>query len=68
MNDFFFSINIWFAQRTLSGFFDASQVTAKLKPTFISKVNTAVQLLTIGVSLGAPIWLYVGEYPVLNYR
>ncbi|XP_055381072.1 probable cardiolipin synthase (CMP-forming) [Condylostylus longicornis] len=44
--------------RTLLRYFDATQVTAQLEPTFISKVNTVVQLLTIGFSLGAPIWNY----------
>jgi len=45
--------------KTLSRYFDATHVTAKLEPTLISKVNTAVQLLAIGASLGAPIWGYI---------
>lgn len=49
-------------QRTITRYFDATHVTAKLKPTFISKVNTGVQLFAIGSSLGAPIWGYVGRF------
>ncbi|XP_031630837.1 probable cardiolipin synthase (CMP-forming) [Contarinia nasturtii] len=40
--------------RTLSRYFDATHVTAKLKPTLISKLNTVVQLTTITASLAAP--------------
>lgn len=35
-------------------------MTAKLKPTFISKVNTAVQLATITASLAAPVYGVLG--------
>lgn len=48
-------------QKTFSRYFDATHVTAQLEPTFISKVNTGVQLATIGISLGAPIWNYIGK-------
>ncbi|XP_037913108.1 probable cardiolipin synthase (CMP-forming) [Hermetia illucens] len=51
--------------RTFTRYFDATHVTAQLEPTFISKVNTVVQLLTIGISLGAPIWMYA-DHPVLH--
>lgn len=34
-------------QRTLSRYFDVTHATAQLAPTFISKVNTAVQLLLV---------------------
>lgn len=44
--------------RTLTKYFDATHVTAQLAPTFISKVNTAVQLFTIASSLGAPVFNY----------
>jgi cardiolipin synthase (CMP-forming) len=44
--------------RTLTKYFDATHVTAQLAPTFISKVNTGVQLFTIAASLGAPIFNY----------
>lgn len=43
-------------QRTLTRYFDATHVTAKLQPTLISKVNTAVQLATIAASLAAPVY------------
>lgn len=36
-----------------------THATAQLEPTFISKVNTAVQLAAIATSLGAPVWGYV---------
>lgn len=45
--------------RTLARYFDASHVTAQLAPTFISKVNTGVQLFAVAASLGAPIWNYI---------
>lgn len=51
--------------RTLSRYFDATHATAQLEPTFISKVNTAVQLACVAVSLGAPIWNYV-DHPALH--
>lgn len=51
--------------KTLTRYFDASHATVQLAPTFISKVNTAIQLGTVAVSLGAPIWDYV-DHPVLQ--
>jgi len=51
--------------RTLSRYFDATHATAQLAPTFISKVNTAVQLATVAVSLGAPVWNYL-DHPYLH--
>ncbi|XP_060527558.1 probable cardiolipin synthase (CMP-forming) isoform X2 [Cylas formicarius] len=51
--------------KTLSRYFDASLATAQLAPTFISKVNTAVQLLLVGSTLAAPVFHYVG-HPVLE--
>ncbi|KAH8312170.1 hypothetical protein KR044_009685 [Drosophila immigrans] len=51
--------------KTFSRYFDATHVTAQLEPTFISKVNTGVQLATIGISLGAPIWNYI-DHPALH--
>lgn len=49
-------------QKTMARYFDVTHATAQLEPTFISKVNTAVQLAAIAVSLGAPIWGYVGKW------
>lgn len=48
-------------QITLAKYFDATHVTAKLKPTLVSKINTAVQLATISASLAAPIYEFVGN-------
>lgn len=52
--------------RTLSRYFDVTLVTAQLAPTLISKVNTAIQLTALGVSLGAPVWNYI-DHPYLHY-
>ncbi|XP_055525536.1 probable cardiolipin synthase (CMP-forming) [Wyeomyia smithii] len=51
--------------RTLSRYFDVTHATAQLAPTLISKVNTAVQLATVAITLGAPIWSYV-DHPYLH--
>ena len=51
--------------KTVSRYFDATHVTAQLAPTFISKVNTAVQLITVGATLGAPVWNYI-DHPALH--
>lgn len=59
------SLFIMIFQRTLSRYFDATHATAQLAPTFISKVNTAVQLLLVGSTLAAPVFHYVG-HPVLE--
>ncbi|GLV40146.1 Cardiolipin synthase [Carabus blaptoides fortunei] len=45
--------------RTLTRYFDGSHATAQLAPTFISKVNTAIQLLLVGSTLAAPVFHYV---------
>ncbi|XP_064002356.1 cardiolipin synthase (CMP-forming) isoform X2 [Pogoniulus pusillus] len=45
--------------RTLSRYFNPCYATAQLKPTFISKMNTAVQLLLVAASLAAPVFNYV---------
>ncbi|XP_071833311.1 cardiolipin synthase (CMP-forming)-like isoform X2 [Apostichopus japonicus] len=44
---------------TVSRYFDVSHATVQLKPTFVSKINTAVQLVLVGVTLPAPIFHYV---------
>jgi len=51
--------------RTLSRYFDATHATAQLAPTFVSKVNTGVQLLLVGSTLAAPVFHYVG-HPLLQ--
>ncbi|CAM4540749.1 unnamed protein product [Lepidochelys olivacea] len=45
--------------RTLSRYFNPCYATAQLKPTFISKMNTAVQLILVAASLAAPVFDYV---------
>ncbi|XP_013922504.1 PREDICTED: cardiolipin synthase (CMP-forming) [Thamnophis sirtalis] len=45
--------------KTLSRYFNPCYVTAQLKPTFISKVNTVVQLILVAASLAAPVFNYV---------
>ncbi|CAH1262733.1 CRLS1 [Branchiostoma lanceolatum] len=50
---------------TFSRYFDATHATAQLKPTFISKVNTGVQLGMVTFSLAAPVLGYV-EHPLLQ--
>jgi len=51
--------------RTLSRYFDVTHATAQLAPTFVSKVNTGVQLLLVGSTLAAPVFQYVG-HPLLQ--
>ncbi|KAM9154710.1 cardiolipin synthase (CMP-forming) [Pangshura tecta] len=45
--------------RTLGRYFNPCYATAQLKPTFISKMNTAVQLILVAASLAAPVFDYV---------
>lgn len=51
--------------KTFNRYFDATHATAQLAPTFISKVNTAIQLFTVATTLGAPIWDYI-DHPYLH--
>lgn len=43
---------------TLSKFFNPCYTTAQLKPTLVSKVNTAIQLFLVAASLAAPVFQY----------
>ncbi|XP_067310574.1 cardiolipin synthase (CMP-forming) [Pseudorasbora parva] len=43
---------------TLSKFFNPCYTTARLRPTLISKINTAVQLFLVAASLAAPVFQY----------
>ncbi|XP_061478500.1 cardiolipin synthase (CMP-forming) [Rhineura floridana] len=45
--------------RTLGRYFNPCYATAQLKPTFISKMNTVVQLILVAASLAAPVFNYV---------
>lgn len=51
--------------KTLSRYFDATHATAQLAPTFISKLNTFIQLVLVGSTLAAPVFHYVG-HPALE--
>lgn len=51
--------------KTLSRYFDATHVTAQLAPTYISKINTAIQLLLACSTLAAPVFNYV-DHPLLH--
>ncbi|KAL1487998.1 hypothetical protein ABEB36_015377 [Hypothenemus hampei] len=51
--------------RTFVKYFDATHATAQLEPTFISKVNTVVQLLLVGTTLAAPVFDYI-NHPALQ--
>ncbi|KAL2099116.1 hypothetical protein ACEWY4_005596 [Coilia grayii] len=43
---------------TLSKFFNPCYTTAQLKPTLLSKVNTAIQLFLVAASLASPVFHY----------
>ncbi|XP_078505643.1 cardiolipin synthase (CMP-forming) [Lissotriton helveticus] len=45
--------------KTISRYFNPCYATAQLKPTFISKMNTGVQLILVAASLAAPVFNYV---------
>ncbi|XP_041969137.1 probable cardiolipin synthase (CMP-forming) [Aricia agestis] len=51
--------------KTISRYFDVTHATAQLAPTFISKVNTAVQLILVGTALASPVFGYV-DHPALQ--
>ncbi|XP_071540914.1 cardiolipin synthase (CMP-forming)-like [Panulirus ornatus] len=48
--------------RTIFRYFDATHATAKLAPTALSKVNTAIQLGLITASLAAPVFSFTDHY------
>ncbi|KAM4772477.1 cardiolipin synthase (CMP-forming) [Rhinophrynus dorsalis] len=45
--------------RTVSKYFNPCYATARLEPTFISKMNTAIQLILVAASLAAPVFNFV---------
>uniref|UniRef100_A0A8C5MX87 Cardiolipin synthase (CMP-forming) n=1 Tax=Leptobrachium leishanense TaxID=445787 RepID=A0A8C5MX87_9ANUR len=45
--------------RTAGKYFNPCYATARLEPTFISKMNTAVQLILVAASLAAPVFNFV---------
>ncbi|XP_014242279.1 probable cardiolipin synthase (CMP-forming) [Cimex lectularius] len=52
--------------KTFARYFDLSHATAKIKPLFISKVNTLFQLATAGISLTSPVFGF-SDHPYLLY-
>ncbi|CAD6240886.1 GSCOCG00008975001-RA-CDS [Cotesia congregata] len=53
------------APKTLGRYFDPSHATVQLAPTFISKLNTAVQLSLVGGTLAAPVFHFI-DHPILQ--
>ncbi|XP_045461635.1 probable cardiolipin synthase (CMP-forming) [Harmonia axyridis] len=47
--------------KTLSKYFDVTYATVQLEPTFLSKINTGVQLALVGTTLAAPVFHFVGH-------
>lgn len=52
--------------RTVGKFFDVTMATADLSPTFLSKLNTTLQLILVGTTLAAPVFDFVG-HPYMTY-
>ncbi|XP_017883155.1 probable cardiolipin synthase (CMP-forming) isoform X1 [Ceratina calcarata] len=51
--------------KTLARYFDPTHATAQLAPTYISKLNTGIQLSFIAGTLAAPVFHFV-NHPVLE--
>ncbi|XP_053985164.1 probable cardiolipin synthase (CMP-forming) isoform X2 [Hylaeus anthracinus] len=51
--------------KTLARYFDATHATVQLAPTYISKINTVVQLSFVTGTLAAPIFHFV-NHPILE--
>lgn len=51
--------------KTLARYFDPTHATVQLAPTFISKLNTGVQLSFVAGTLAAPIFHFV-NHPILE--
>ncbi|KAL6424588.1 hypothetical protein ACFW04_009942 [Cataglyphis niger] len=52
--------------KTLARYFDPTHATVQLAPTFISKLNTGVQLSLVAGMLAAPVFHFV-DHPILQY-
>lgn len=52
--------------KTLARYFDPTHATVQLAPTFISKINTVVQLSFIAGTLAAPVFHFV-NHPFMEY-
>ncbi|OAD56812.1 putative cardiolipin synthase [Eufriesea mexicana] len=51
--------------KTLGRYFDPTYATAQLAPTYISKINTVIQLSFIAGTLAAPVFHFV-NHPILE--
>ena len=51
--------------KTLARYFDPTHATVQLAPTYISKINTVVQLAFVAGTLAAPIFHFV-NHPILE--
>ena len=51
--------------RTLSRYFNVSVAPAEIRPTTISKLNTALQLTLVCASVAAPVFSFV-DHPALQ--
>ncbi|KZC06353.1 putative cardiolipin synthase [Dufourea novaeangliae] len=51
--------------KTLARYFDPTHATAQLAPTYISKINTGIQLSFVAGTLAAPIFHFV-NHPILE--
>ncbi|XP_043255664.1 probable cardiolipin synthase (CMP-forming) [Colletes gigas] len=51
--------------KTLARYFDPTHATVQLAPTYISKINTAIQLSFVAGTLAAPIFHFV-NHPILE--
>lgn len=49
----------------MARYFDATHATVQLAPTFISKLNTGVQLILVATTLAAPVFHFV-DHPLLQ--
>ncbi|CAG8495650.1 7286_t:CDS:2 [Ambispora gerdemannii] len=55
--------------KTLSRYFDFSIPSAEVRPTFISKINTVLQLALVGVTVACPVleWNHAPALTALQY-
>ncbi|XP_034177306.1 cardiolipin synthase [Osmia lignaria lignaria] len=51
--------------KTLARYFDPTYATVQLAPTYISKINTAIQLSFVAGTLAAPIFHFI-NHPILE--
>ena len=59
------SLCVCVLQRTWSRYWDIQRSTLQVVPTSLSKVNTLLQVMTVGLSLGAPL-MDATHHPLLQ--